>query len=145
MAPLGQAVLPPVPPARVTRRLPVRADASAGGAEQVQASGQKEQSAALTGLPEEMTIQEAAGGAVRHEELLPRRPVRSWAGGEGEGLKKSLCCHPHQLGHSYATVVRRPKGLDAARAPLGHRTVSQTAQYAELDASLACVVAAELG
>lgn len=53
--------------------------------------------------------------------------------------------HPHQLRHNYATLVRRVKGLDAARALLGHRTVSQTAEYAELDASLAALVAAELG
>jgi integrase len=60
-------------------------------------------------------------------------------------LTREQYWHPHQLRHNYATVVRRSKGLDAARALLGHRTVSQTAEYAELDASLAGVVAAELG
>jgi len=53
--------------------------------------------------------------------------------------------HPHQLRHNYATLVRRARGLDAARALLGHRTVSQTAEYAELDVSLARTVAAALG
>jgi integrase len=60
-------------------------------------------------------------------------------------LTKEQYWHPHQLRHNYATLVRRAKGLDAARALLGHRTVSQTAEYAELDAALASVVAAELG
>jgi integrase len=60
-------------------------------------------------------------------------------------LAKEQYWHPHQLRHNYATLVRRVKGLDAARALLGHRTVSQTAEYAELDASLGGLVAAELG
>ena len=60
-------------------------------------------------------------------------------------LMKEQYWHPHQLRHNYATLVRRTRGLDAARALLGHRTVSQTAEYAELDASLAVLVASELG
>ena len=42
----------------------------------------------------------------------------------------------------------RKKSLDAARAALGHRTLSQTAKYAEMeeiDAELALQVAAEVG
>jgi integrase len=60
-------------------------------------------------------------------------------------LTKEQYWHPHQLRHSYATFVRRAKGLDAARALLGHRTVTQTAEYAELDSCIAAGVAAELG
>jgi integrase len=60
-------------------------------------------------------------------------------------LTKEQYWHPHQLRHSYATLVRRAQGLDAARAVLGHRTVSQAAEYAELDAALASLVAAQLG
>lgn len=53
--------------------------------------------------------------------------------------------HPHQLRHLHATVVRKHKGLDAARILLGHRTLNQTLEYAEADASTASRVAAELG
>lgn len=53
--------------------------------------------------------------------------------------------HPHQLRHSYATRVRRERGLDAARAVLGHRSLAIADTYAELDGALASAVAAELG
>ena len=50
---------------------------------------------------------------------------------------------------SYGTITRRsfdaPKDWMRRERNSGHRTVSQTAEYAELDASLAGVVAAELG
>jgi len=46
--------------------------------------------------------------------------------------------HPHQLRHTAATRIRKKFGLDAVRAVLGHRTVVQSAEYAELDAELAC-------
>lgn len=53
--------------------------------------------------------------------------------------------HPHQLRHSLGTRVRREYGLDAARAMMGHRTLSQADEYAELDANLATEVAAKIG
>jgi integrase len=54
--------------------------------------------------------------------------------------------HPHQLRHNTATRIRREFGsLDAVRAFLGHTSVSQSAEYAELDAGLAAKVAAKLG
>ena len=53
--------------------------------------------------------------------------------------------HPHQLRHSYGTRIRRERGLDAARALMGHRTLSQADEYAELDTQLACKVAGEFG
>lgn len=53
--------------------------------------------------------------------------------------------HPHQLRHNCATRIRKQHGLDAVRATLGHRTVTQSAEYAELDADLAVTVAAAVG
>jgi integrase len=53
--------------------------------------------------------------------------------------------HPHQLRHNCATRIRKQYGLDAVRATLGHRTVIQSAEYAELDTELATVTAAEVG
>lgn len=53
--------------------------------------------------------------------------------------------HPHQLRHNAATRIRRQFGLDAARAVLGHTTVSQSAEYAELDTELAVATAAQVG
>lgn len=53
--------------------------------------------------------------------------------------------HPHQLRHNAATRIRRERGLDAARAVLGHRSLAITDTYAEIDQALAAKVAAEMG
>jgi len=53
--------------------------------------------------------------------------------------------HPHQLRHNCATRIRKQYGLDAVRATLGHRTVTQSAEYAELDTELASLAAAQVG
>ena len=53
--------------------------------------------------------------------------------------------HPHQLRHTAATIARKEFGLDAARALLGHRTLSITNDYAELDRTLADKAARKLG
>ena len=53
--------------------------------------------------------------------------------------------HPHQIRHATATRIRRLYGLDAVRAVLGHRTVVQSAEYAELDVELATSTAAKVG
>lgn len=53
--------------------------------------------------------------------------------------------HPHQLRHNAATRIRKERGLDAARAVLGHRSLAITDTYAEIDQALAASVAAELG
>ena len=53
--------------------------------------------------------------------------------------------YPHQLRHSFATLVRRQFGLDAARAVLGHSSPIVTEVYAEIDRSKASEVARELG
>jgi integrase len=53
--------------------------------------------------------------------------------------------HPHQLRHTFATIVRREFGLDAARAVLGHRSPIVTEVYAELDQMKAAEVLRKLG
>jgi integrase len=53
--------------------------------------------------------------------------------------------HPHQLRHTFGTEIRKVHGLDAARALMGHRSLSQAEEYAELDAGLAAKVAAAVG
>jgi integrase len=48
--------------------------------------------------------------------------------------------HPHQLGHTAATLVRKAlgdSGLDAARALLGQKTLAIADVYAEVDQELA--------
>lgn len=60
-------------------------------------------------------------------------------------LAQDVRWHPHQLRHNYGTRIRRERGLDAARALMGHRTLAQADEYAELDAALAGRVAAEVG
>ena len=64
---------------------------------------------------------------------------------EARLLPKGTHWHPHQLRHNCATRIRKRHGLDAVRAMLGHRTVTQSAEYAELDAELATATAAEVG
>lgn len=52
---------------------------------------------------------------------------------------------PNQLRHAAATRIRRERGLEAARAVLGHASASITEMYAELDMHLAEQVMADLG
>jgi integrase len=60
-------------------------------------------------------------------------------------LAKSQFWHPHQLRHRHATEIRQSRGLEAARVLLGHRTLSQTLEYAEADAGVASALAKDLG
>lgn len=53
--------------------------------------------------------------------------------------------HPHQLRHNAATRVRKERGIDAARALLGHRSLAITDIYAELDQGLAASVVRAIG
>jgi len=53
--------------------------------------------------------------------------------------------HPHQLRHNAATEIRKEFGLDAARAVLGHKNLSITDDYAELDLEKAKEVARLIG
>ncbi|OHB52127.1 MAG: hypothetical protein A2Y12_06305 [Planctomycetes bacterium GWF2_42_9] len=52
---------------------------------------------------------------------------------------------PHQLRHNTATRIRKEISLDAARALLGHRHLSMTDGYAELDETLATDAALRFG
>jgi integrase len=53
--------------------------------------------------------------------------------------------HPHQFRHNAATRIRKERGLDAARAILGHRSLAITEVYAELDQGLAADTMRQLG
>ena len=53
--------------------------------------------------------------------------------------------HPNQLRHTYATRVRKERGLEAAQVVLGHATANITQVYAERDLTLAAEVAATMG
>jgi integrase len=53
--------------------------------------------------------------------------------------------HPHQLRHSYGTMVRRRYGLEAVQVTLGHTQAAVSEIYAEADQALAVRVAAEVG
>jgi integrase len=64
---------------------------------------------------------------------------------KAETLPVGTHWHPHQLRHNAATRIRRKLGLDAVRAVLGHRTVVQSAEYAELDTELDVATAAKIG
>ncbi|QEL19164.1 site-specific integrase [Limnoglobus roseus] len=53
--------------------------------------------------------------------------------------------HPNQLRHSFATLVRRRYGLEAAQVLLGHVRADVTQVYAERNEALAAQVVAEVG
>jgi integrase len=52
---------------------------------------------------------------------------------------------PGQLRHNAATIIQQTLGWDAARAVLGHRTVSTTRIYADSDGKVAAEAAKRLG
>lgn len=69
-----------------------------------------------------------------------REPVADWKARLGDEKWKQAKAwqrehqwHPHQLRHNAATSIRKAFGLEAARAILGHRSVSTTQIYAEID------------
>jgi hypothetical protein len=67
----------------------------------------------------------------RPEELREWRRAHRWS--------------PHALRHNYGTAVRREFGLEAAKAALGHRTVTATQIYAEQDRNSVAAVARKIG
>jgi len=46
--------------------------------------------------------------------------------------RKAHRFHPHRLRHLRATELRKRHGLDKTRAVLGHSSLDQAAQYAEM-------------
>ena len=52
--------------------------------------------------------------------------------------------HPHRLRHTFATRVRKLRGLEAAQVTLGHATINTTELYAEKNQKLAREVAEDL-
>jgi integrase len=55
------------------------------------------------------------------------------------------CWHPHQLRHSATDAAKRARGIEGARAYLGHSLVSTTEIYEERDLDLAVQIAREIG
>jgi len=53
--------------------------------------------------------------------------------------------HPHQLRHNAANTAKRARGLEGARAYLGHSIIKTTEIYEERDLALACEIAREIG
>jgi integrase len=53
--------------------------------------------------------------------------------------------HAHRLRHTAALLISREHGAEAARAVLGHRTISMTAHYAGVDVEKAADVARKMG
>lgn len=53
--------------------------------------------------------------------------------------------HPNQLRHTFATLIRRHEGLDAAHVLLGHSRADTTQIYAEADADKARAAALKWG
>jgi integrase len=53
--------------------------------------------------------------------------------------------HPNQLRHSFATLVRKTHGLDAAQVLLGHASAEVTEIYAEADRARAQRIICEVG
>lgn len=62
-----------------------------------------------------------------------------------ENLPKVPHWHPHQLRHSYATLIRRHLGLEAVQAALGHSHAKTSEIYAESELAVALEVARKLG
>ena len=62
-----------------------------------------------------------------------------------QGVQPLPHWHPYMLRHSFGTRIRREYGLDAARALMGHESLSQTEDYAEIDLEQARKVAVLAG
>lgn len=63
----------------------------------------------------------------------------------GARLAGVACWSPNQLRHTFATLIRKHHGIEAAQVMLGHAKADVTQVYAERDLGLALKVAAEVG
>jgi integrase len=59
--------------------------------------------------------------------------------------RQQHCWNPHQLRHNAANAAKRARGLDGARAYLGHAILKTTEIYEERDLTLALEIAREIG
>ena len=59
--------------------------------------------------------------------------------------RKAHRWHPHQLRHTYGTLVRKEYGLEEAQILLGHSKADVTQVYAERDMTKAAAVARKIG
>ena len=64
---------------------------------------------------------------------------------ELKAWRKAHHWHPHQLRHNAATNLRKEFGVEAARLILGHKSVTVTEIYAELDRQKASDIIAQVG
>jgi len=73
------------------------------------------------------------------DQLTPeeRAELKAW--------RKAHHWHPHQLRHNAATNLRKEFGIEAARLILGHKSVTVTEIYAELDRQKASDIIAKVG
>ncbi|MGH7178701.1 MAG: tyrosine-type recombinase/integrase, partial [Tepidisphaeraceae bacterium] len=53
--------------------------------------------------------------------------------------------HPHQLRHSFATSIRRERGLEVAQVALGHASIEASQIYAERNNALAMRLMEQIG
>lgn len=81
-----------------------------------------------------------------------KESVRAWVMRLTPEEKQQLqvwCCahrfHPHQLRHTFATKVRKERGVEVAQVLLGHRTLVPTQVYAERDLDVARHIMADVG
>jgi integrase len=59
--------------------------------------------------------------------------------------RQKYCWNPHQLRHSAVQRAKQARGLDGARAYVGHSAVKTTQIYEQRDLDLACEIARAIG
>jgi len=81
-----------------------------------------------------------------------KQPREAYTANSLQGAVKLACkaagvpmWSPNQIRHAAATRIRKERGLEAARAVLGHASAAVTEVYAEIDTRAAAAVMAELG
>jgi site-specific recombinase XerC len=84
-------------------------------------------------MPKELRVipTDAADKAIRQAEAAKWRAAHCWA--------------PNQLRHTFATLIRKNHGLEAAQVLLGHSEADTTQIYAERDAAKAEAVMLAVG
>ena len=97
--------------------------------------------------PDHLARQKVKGGKGTRRESRAEWSARLGADGWAELTRwwDEHRWHPHQLRHNAATRVSKERGIDAARALLGHRSLAVTDVYAELDQGLAVSFVKQIG